>query len=388
MTLTVHRARWIMVEPEHWIENGVLVMLGNRIQEVHNNIPKSVDGPVMDHGNGVLMPTLVNAHTHISLSGHARSRTSEGFTKWVEALIAERNRQPCEEAVRTVQDGAKALKDSGTGLVGEFGPHIPVAMTLKTFGIEATVWLESLGNDRELPSLPQSIPSVHHAYGGHAPHTTSPALLKRIQKADLSLGQRFCFHLAESKEESEFLRERKGVWADFMTRMGIDFKAWEVFGKRPVEMALDTGLLTRNTMAVHLLEINAGEMAALAQTGAHVCLCPRSNWHLHRKLPDIEGFIKLGVQPALGTDSLASAPSLSLFDEMLFIHDRYPNLRPEIILGMGTRNGAQAMGYPELGTLKPGSRGPVIHVELDAPGPRQVAEALVSTENLMLRPVL
>ena len=85
--------------------------------------------------------------------------------------------------------------------MGEFGPHIPVAMTLKTLGIEATVWLESLGNDRELPSLPQSSPRVRHAYGGHAPHTTSPTLLERIQKADLSLGQRFCFHLAESRKK-------------------------------------------------------------------------------------------------------------------------------------------------------------------------------------------
>ena len=118
MTLTVHRARWIMVDPEHWIENGAIVMMGNRIQEVLNNIPKSVDGPVMDHGSGVLMPALVNAHTHISLSGHARTRTSEGFAKWVEALIAERNAQPCEEAVRTVQDGAKALKSSGDGSGG------------------------------------------------------------------------------------------------------------------------------------------------------------------------------------------------------------------------------------------------------------------------------
>ena len=128
-------------------------------------------------------------------------------------------------------------------------------------------------------------------------------------------------------------------------------------------------------------------MAALAQTGAHVCLCPRSNWHLQRKLPDIEGFIKLGVQPALGTDSLASAPTLSLFDEMQFIHDRYPNLRPEIILGMGTRNGAQAMGYPELGTLKPGNRSPMIYAELDAKSAKQAAEALVFTKDLTLKPI-
>ena len=292
-----------------------------------------------------------------------------------------------EESETTVQNAVLALKSSGTALVGEFGPHIPVARSFETAGLHANIWMECLGNDRELPPLPQDGNTIRHAWAAHAPHTTSPTLLKRVQESDALLGRRFCFHLAESREELEFLQEGRGAWADFMTRMGIDFSDWNGFGKRPVEMALEMGLLNENTLAVHLLEITSKEMAEVAQTGAQVCLCPRSNRALHRKLPDIEGFLKLGIQPAIGTDSLASTPTLSLFDEMRFIHEHFPNLEPDVILKMGTVNGGRAMGYPNMGTLRPGSQSPMIYVELDAKSAKTAAEALVSIEDLVLRPI-
>ena len=388
MTPIIHRARWIMTEPGQWLENGRVMVQGNRILEVsRRGISADADGRIIDHGDGVLMPALVNAHTHICLSGHARPHAKNGFIPWVQALITERNRQSPEGAARTVQSGATALKNTGTGLVGDFGPHVPVAMALKTLRIHATVWLECLGNDRDLPSLPENTLTIHHAYGGHAPHTTSPGLLKRVQTADRRLEQRFCLHLAESPEEVEFLREGKGAWADFMTHMGIDFSQWGCFGKQPVEMALEAGLLDQNTLAVHLLEINAREMEKFAKTGARVCLCPRSNWTLHHKLPDVQGFLKAGIGPALGTDSLASVSSLSLFDEMRFIHDHYAGLSPDTILGFSTVNGAAALGYPDLGSLRPENQSRMIYVDLEAMNPKQAAEALVSTKDLSVRPI-
>lgn len=388
MTPIIHRARWVMAEPGHWIENGRVVIRENRILEVGGiGATTHTNGQIIDHGDGILMPALVNAHTHMTLSGSARSHAAGGFIPWVQAVITERNRQSPEEAARTVQENAAALKNTGTGLAGEFAPHVPVAMALKILRIQATVWLECLGNDRDLPVLPENTRTVRHAYGGHAPHTTSPGLLKRVQATDSHLGQRFCLHLAESRAETKFLQTGQGAWADFMTHMGIDFSRWNCFGKRPVEMALHGGLLDQNTLAVHLLEINSREMEAFAQTGAHVCLCPRSNWMLHRKLPNIEGFLKLGIQPALGTDSPASVSTLNLFDEMRFIHDRYPGLSPDVILGFGTLNGARAMGCPDMGSLRPGNRSAMIHVALKVNNPKQAAEALVSTDKPVLHPI-
>ena len=388
MTPTIHRARWIMTEPGQWLENGWVTIRDHRIHEVERSSgPPHASDRIMDHGDGVLMPALVNAHTHVALADSARSHAAKGFVPWVQALISERNRQSPEDAIRTVQDGVKMLKDAGTGLVGEFGPHVPAAGVLESAGLHATVWLECLGNDRDLPPLPENSESVRNAYAGHAPHTTSPTLLKRVQATDHLLGQRFCLHLAESREEATFLQTGRGVWADFLTHMGIDFSTWGSYGKRPVQMALEKGLLDQNTLAVHLLQINTSEMAEFAQTGALVCLCPRSNQRLHRKLPDIRGFLKAGIRPALGTDSLASVSTLNLFDEMRFIAEHYPDLDPDVILGFGTVNGAAALGYPDLGSLQPGNRSTMIYVDLEAMNPKQAAEALVSTENLQIHPI-
>ena len=148
---------------------------GNRIIEVNGSgVSARADGRIMDHGDGILMPALVNTHTHICLSDHARPHAVKGFIPWVQALITERNHQSPEKAAKTVQDGVKALKNTGTGLVGEFGPHVPVAMALKALRMHATVWLECLGNDRDLPKLPENTPTIHHAYG-RAPDLGTPA---------------------------------------------------------------------------------------------------------------------------------------------------------------------------------------------------------------------
>jgi len=206
-----------------------------------------------------------------------------------------------------------------------------------------------------LPVSTRGISSVWDR--SHLPLNNHGMVTKPLSPSPFTRKTRLCGtrppHHQPDPAETEFLQEGKGAWADFMTHMGIDFSHWDCFGKRPVEMALDMGFLDQNTLAVHLLEINAREMEIFAQTGAHVCLCPRSNGLLHHQLPDIEGFLKLGIQPALGTDSLASVTTLSLFDEMRFIHDRFPKVSPDVILGMGTQTAPGPLGLLVFGDGKP-----------------------------------
>jgi cytosine/adenosine deaminase-related metal-dependent hydrolase len=117
---------------------------------------------------------------------------------------------------------------------------------------------------------------------------------------------------------------------------------------------------------VHLLQVNEAETSLLAQTGTSACLCPRSNLLLHRQLPDISGLLAVGLAPALGTDSLASTPSLSLFDEMAFVIERYPELSPDSLLAFTTINAAKALGRSDLGAVEPGKRARLIYVDLVA----------------------
>ena len=386
MTMVIHRAKWVMTGPGQWLENGAVILEDGRIVQVLKGFAGKGAGKEVDHGEGVLMPALVNAHTHLSLSVLAgRLPLGAGFAAWIQALLSERRGVTEEEALQAVHVAAEELKRTGTGLIGEFGPHFPVAESIEKAGLRAMIWHEFLGNDKELTPLPPDNRRIQNAYAGHAPNTTSPALLVRIKEADRLAGKPFCMHLAESKEEIEFLQTGQGVWADLMGKAGIDFSGWNCFGNRPIDLAFKQGLLDKDTLAVHLLEVTPQEIDLLAESRCRVCLCPRSNWALHGKVPDMERFLKAGIDPAIGTDSLASVASLSLFDEMGFIAKHYPGVHPDTILALATVNGATALGQPERGVLRPGNRVQMIYVDAQAKRPGQVAEALVSGENLQVQ---
>jgi cytosine/adenosine deaminase-related metal-dependent hydrolase len=302
----------------------------------------------------------------------------EGFLTWVRKLVEIRRNLPPDAATTAMEAAVNRLREAGVALVGEFGPHIPVAPALAAAGIAGTIWLEFLGNEQNLPPLPPPVGEVDFSYAGHAPHTASPSLLRHIKEGVRRLGRPFALHLAESKEEMEFLATGQGNWADFLNEMGRDFSDWGCWGRRPVELAAQLGLLDGDTLCVHCLFVTPGEIQLLARSGSHLCLCPRSNWSLHGRLPDIPAFLEAGLAPALGTDSLASTESLSMFDEMRFVAGRYPTLSSDAILAMATVNGARALGRPDLGTISPGQTARLIYVDLEAASVTQAAERLVS----------
>ena len=368
-----------MRSPGSWLAHGTVTVAEGRVVAVDRTARATDSTFTADHGPGVIMPALVNAHTHLSLSALAgKIEMGEGFLTWVRKLVEVRRNLPADAATAAMEAAVNRLRETGVALVGEFGPHIPVAPALAAAGIAGTIWLEFLGNDQDLPFLPLPVGEVDFAYAGHAPHTASPSLLQHIKETDRRLRRRFSLHLAESKEEVDFLATGKGEWAGFLHEMGRDFSSWDCWGRRPVELAARLGLLDGETIAVHCLLVTPEEIQLLARSGSHLCLCPRSNWSLHGRLPDIPAFLETGFAPALGTDSLASTESLSMFDEMRFVAGRYSMLSPDTILAMATVNGARVLGRPDLGTIGPGQTARLVYVDLEAATAAQAAERLVS----------
>ncbi|MFC1883434.1 amidohydrolase family protein [Thermodesulfobacteriota bacterium] len=374
-----HKAGWIMLSPAIWLANGIVTVSGDTITGVEYKGKGGYPHPVIDHGPGVIMPALVNAHTHLTLSHLSGKVMTDGsFPNWIMSMMEEAKILGIQEAYGAACQAALGLKESGVGLVGEFGPHFPIAEMMSDAGLWGSVWLELFGDNLKLPHLPDELDDFRFSYAGHAPNTVSPRLLKHIKSEDKKMGARFCIHLAESEEETQFLMTGGGIWADFLNGFGIDFSKWKCWGKRPVALADELGLLDGNTLAVHLLQVTKQEISLLAERKVGVCLCPRSNLKLHGRLPDINAFLDEGVLPAIGTDSLASVNSLSVFDEMSFIGGHFPDIRPDDILGMATVNGARAIGRNDLATIGPGKKARLIYVNLEAASPMEAAEGLVN----------
>jgi cytosine/adenosine deaminase-related metal-dependent hydrolase len=362
MKSQAHRAGWIFVKPGVRIENGMVEVVDGRITAVCKARPGT---GIVDHGPGVIMPALINAHTHLSLSAlRGRIETGKGFVNWVKELIAARAVLSAEEVSEAAAIAAQEVRNSGTGFVAEVGPSEPGSTAMRANNLEGMVFTEALGNSCETSSLPGDDDGLCYSFAGHALHTTDPEVLRSLKSAAVSLNRVFSIHLAESEAENEFLASGNGPWADLLNSRGIDFAHWSIGGERPVERALRLGLLGPGTLAVHLLHANRAEISVLAGTGTSVCVCPRSNFLLHGQLPDISGFLAAGLAPALGTDSLASTPSLSLFDEMAFASEQYPELSPDNLLAFATINAAKALGRSDLGTLETGQKARLIYVDI------------------------
>lgn len=364
-----------MVEPDVWLENGAVEITDGRITAVERARPQD---NAVDHGPGVILPALTNAHTHLSLSALAgKVNTSRGFMNWVKELIQARAGVSEQEMSSAAVATAVVAKDTGTGSMVEVGPVEPGATAMRQAGLEGIVLAEVLGGNLDLPSIPNGVNGFSFSYAGHALHTTAPLVLQRLKKAAADHGI-FSIHLAEADVEVEFLATGKSSWAEFLTTRRIEYADWGPWGERPVARAHRLGLLGPETLAVHVLHVDSSDVETLSSTGTSICVCPRSNWELHRRLPEISAFLRAGLTCVLGTDSVASCPTLSLFDEMTFVAERYPGLRPQTILALATTNAAKALGRADLGSVRTGQKGRLIYVDTVANSGEMVAFNLVS----------
>jgi cytosine/adenosine deaminase-related metal-dependent hydrolase len=214
---------------------------------------------------------------------------------------------------------------------------------------------------------------------GHAPHTTSPQVLVEIKNRARGQNAPFSIHLAESDEEMSFLTTAKGSWQDFLLSRGIDTASWGLPVESPVKHLHAIGVLDDRTILVHTLHADQMDMNIIHESGAHVCLCPRSNAALHQRLPDLDKMIKTGIRLCLGTDSLASVSSLSMLDEMAFVSKNFPRTSPERIFQMATLGGAAALGLNNrMGTLAPGKQARLAFLDIQASTNSQVMQAIVN----------
>ena len=378
---TWHRAGWVIADPETIIRDGIIHVSNGLIVAVKSGKTIGPD-PVVDHGPGVLMPALINAHTHLELGAlKGMLPHTEGFETWVRRLIKARAELTPEVLLAVIQAGIDELIDTGCGAVGEIATlgHSKDPFFASILG---GVWFkEHLGNiPDELPAISND-PNGKTSFAGHAPHTTSPDLLAGLKRATRRRNSPFSIHLSESNQEVEFIQSGKGPWADLLRDRKIDFSSWPLPARSPVDYLERLNILDGKTLAVHLLQADSLDFETLTARRVSVAVCPRSNQRLHDRLPDLVRMRESGLNVCLGTDSLASCDSLNMFDEMAYAAKRFPFLSPETILAMATTNGARALGLEtEYGRLSPGHRFSSVYMPLSAAKPETLLEKIVTAQ--------
>ena len=342
-----------------------------------------------DLGEVVIMPGLVNAHTHLELTHHQDliQRTPR-FTDWLSQLIRNHKTDP-EWVNAAINDGIEMSLAGGATTVGDIHGFGKSAHIHKNSPIRAVVFFETTGFSPErtqigvdrinefLASSPHRDALFQPAISPHAPYSTSERLyrhcLELLQSHDLPM---MCTHLSETEDEIEFLASGTGAFADLLKVFGISIKEWTPPGCSPVQHLKNIGILEYRPLLAHCNYLTDTDIEALATSNASVAFCPRAHHYFHHTSHPISRLIKAGVHVAIGTDGIASNWSLSMLDELKYLAKTQDDLSPETIIDLVTINGARALSLNRVGQLEQGWYADAIGVAIPDDGQPVIQQIL------------
>lgn len=328
----------------------------------------------VDFGAALLVPLLVNAHTHLELSGfpqwlrhsHEDEREPAGFVDWILQLIRVKRDVTPQQYRSALAHGIELSLAAGTGAVGDILAHHGNRDLYRQCPLRGRLFLETLGQDpASIERLRKALYQLLEEYScgelqlgisPHSPYTLRESYLWTLYRDCRKRGMRSSTHLAESTEEVAFVRDARGEIASRL----YPYIGWEGFlprakGLRPVAYLDRQGGLFPQNLLVHGVQLEDPEIALLAERGMHLVLCPRSNARLKVGRAAAGKLHRAGVKLALGTDSLASCDSLSIWDEMAFARQWFAGeLDAPTLFQLATRGGAAALGLETEMTLKVG----------------------------------
>ncbi|MBI3402023.1 MAG: amidohydrolase family protein [Acidobacteria bacterium] len=335
----------------------------------------------VDLGDVVVLPGLVNAHTHLELS-YLREEIppASQFVTWVRHLIQTRRMHPDPKAPEILDAIDRALAEAvsyGTAIVGDISNTLVTFEPLTKSELAAVVFYELIRFKTDDPQgfvekargeLDALAPTerVRASLAAHAPYSVAPLVLRAIRQAVERDPFAPCsVHLSESVEEMEFIRRGSGPWREMLEELGSWDPAWVPPGGTPVEFLEASGFLDARVLAVHGVQMTPSDLSRLAARGTTVVTCPRSNGHTGAGAPPLVDFYDSGVPVAVGTDSLASAPDLNIFAELATMRALAPSVPAATLIESATRVGARALGFDgDYGTIEPGKAARLLAVAL------------------------
>jgi cytosine/adenosine deaminase-related metal-dependent hydrolase len=381
--VTVLRARLVLPVSSPPIEDGAIRLSGNRIDSVGRwcEISRNGSADVIDLGETILLPGLVNAHCHLDYTNMAGELApTKGFVNWLMLITTSKSGWTYSDFAESWLAGARMLLRTGTTTVGdiEMVPELlPEVWTATPLRVLSFLEMTGVKNRRapnkivddamkKVSSLPNG--RSRAGFSPHAPYSTAPKLLRLAAEAARHHQLRVATHVGESHEEFEMFQHGRGEMYDWLLRNGRDMS--DCGGISPVQHLERHGALGDHLLAIHVNYLAPGDATLLAKRHVSVVHCPRSHAYFqHRPFP-LQELMSAGANICLGTDSLASvykkkrqSVELNLFEEMRALAAANPDLRSETIVQMATANGAAALGMKgHVGELAAGAFADIIAI--------------------------
>lgn len=381
------RAKYVAPMSEPVIENGAVTIETGRVVHVGPfEKPRAVSADIVDHGDAILLPAFVNAHTHLELSGMAGSVPPQGdVISWLRRLMKARSRVTSDEttAAEAMRAGIEQSLRAGVTTVGdvttqpEWTRPILARSFLRSvsFGEVTAIGQRRSLLERRLSAAAVSdwaSPRLRLGISPHSPYTVEPAALGRCTQTAARMNARLCIHLLEIESEAEFTQSGAGPLRDFLRDLSVWDERVPVCGCDPVEWLARGEALHERLLAAHVNYVTDEQIVRLARAGVSVAYCPRTHGAFKHPPHRFVDMLAAGVNVCIGTDSLASTPSLSVLDELRWLHQQRPDVPVEVLLSMATHNGAKALGFAgEVGTIHPRAWADLVVVALPGSGRKQ-----------------
>ncbi len=371
-------ASWLVSPQTEPLAGGALLVRNGEVVEVASlsMLKSGHDVPVVEYPGCAILPGFVNTHTHLELTHYPSWRLKANmdyhprrFVDWIIQLIKIKRPLKVEDYRSSVLEGVRICLESGTTSIGEIVSNPAVSDCYGETAVSGRLFYEVLGQDptRFNGMLSKAVEyAVNCLPAGftpglspHAPYTIADANYPLLKSVGQSASLPFAIHLSESQEETDFVFDSSGQLAEVF----YPYVSWEQYLMPPRKCSstalLDgAGMLKPCTLAIHCVHVTRNDAEILKNRGVHVALCPRSNERLSVGKAPVSLLKKFGIPLSLGTDSLASNDSLSMWDEMRFALEVFSGvLGPTELLIMATIGGASALGMGDkVGTLEVGKR--------------------------------
>ncbi len=355
-----YRARWLFPGDGPPIQNATIEVCNNDIINLSDE-----DSDAVDLGNVALIPGLINAHTHLEFSSiPAPLQPLKDFTSWIPSVIAWRQEHPdgVSAAIQkgldeTIHSGVTTAAEIATtdwrGDSGVSSSPLNVLMFREYLGLSDEAVDFQLSSAREFLQQPGS-EQIKIGLSPHSPYSLHPDLFEGLCQLAEQHQVPLAMHLAESPEELELMETGGGKLAAMLQQLGVARPELFKETRSPLDYLhrLDCGV---PVLVVHGNYLSRREIDFLqARPNMAVVYCPRTQAAMQSVDHPWKELLAVGINVALGTDSRASNPDLSIWKELQFLQRRHQEIPASELLKLATINGAHALQLDRVGLLKQG----------------------------------
>ena len=356
------------------IKNGAVAIHQDTIVETGlaaDLAPKYPDAELLATEHGLIMPGLVNTHTHAAMACFRGLADDLPLMQWLQEYIVPVEAKLTGDMVyqATLLSLAEMIKSGTTSFCDMYLFAKDVARAAQESGMRA--WIGEVLNDfpspnygelasgfqyvEELFTLYADNPLISITIDPDAVYTCSPDLLKNLKNMAEKHNTLYIIHLSENKEEVQGVKER--------------------YGASPVMHLENLGLLDNRVVADHCVMLTDAEIKLLAKREVKIVHCPESNMKLASGIAPVVQMLAAGISVGLGTDSSASNNDVDMFGEMNSaaklhkVNTLDPTVMPaETVLEMATMGGARVLGAEnKIGSLEPGKKADLIVLDMNQP---------------------